>query len=324
MLPHHLHHEANDRAHRCRASDLAAVHQRNGPRRKHFGREPHQRGLRIAQIARQYRQPQPIHRGGKHRRAFVAVKNDRRSGRMLFKPLGGGHAGKARTVADHVVPAQIGGVRIRRPARKVTARGIKRPAQLAQLARDQIRVGNRPDAQGQIGFTALEVDCARSAQQFQRQLRMLISQLREARRQQVREARRHRQPHALDLQRGELEHREHAAFEVLDHRCHSFAERRQREPFGPAHDQCSAQRVLERRQTTADGRVLHTHGARGAGQRLRLRGPQEVAQVVPVQLLSGRHAATLHRGSASRPQATRASVSAGATLCRAVATPAAA
>jgi hypothetical protein len=60
--------------------------------------------------------------------------------------------------------------------------------------------------------------------------------------------------------------------------------------IGRANHKRRTERTLERAQAPPDRAVVHTHRARCHGERAGLSRTQEVAQVVPVELVTGRHA----------------------------------
>ena len=119
---------------------------------------------------------------------------------------------------------------------------------------------------------------------------MVTPQLRESLREQSREGLRHGQANPCALRFDGRARRRHRALHVQDERSDPLAQWRQRQAIGSAQHQWRTECALQCRQATADGGVLDTHRTSGACQRFRLRRTQEVAQIVPVEVVNGSHA----------------------------------
>ena len=112
---------------------------------------------------------------------------------------------------------------------------------------------------------------------------------REAVGEEAREARGDSEPDADLLGRDGALHGRHRALDVLDERQHALAQRRQREPFRSAkHERCAHQ-SFECREPPPDGRVLDRERTCRARQRPRPHRVEEVPQIVPVEVVGGRH-----------------------------------
>jgi hypothetical protein len=98
-------------------------------------------------------EPDTAQRGGQHVRDLAAAQGDIGLRGARLQPLRLRRSRQVRIEADDIVFAEIVGVPRVSPSLEVSFGAVESPARFAELSRDELFVGDRPDAHGQISLS---------------------------------------------------------------------------------------------------------------------------------------------------------------------------
>jgi len=134
--------------------------------------------------------------------------------------------------------------------------------------RDQVTIGDRPEADREVDLSIFEIQRPRPADDLQQYFGMVLSQSRKIPRDDFHETRWRCEPHASSLRSCNLADCNDRSLQLRNEGRDPCAERRQPQAIRSAKKDGCAEGPLQRGKAAADRGVLDAHRARGAGERV--------------------------------------------------------
>ena len=146
---------------------LPAIGQENAVAAEHVRRETAQRGSLSASMQGITARPRPPRAAASMSVNSRLRRTMRGAAAVLFDPSRARRAGKSAVVAQHVMTGELARVGRRRMPPQIGIGRIKRPSRIAELARNEVLVGDRANPDGKFGLALLEIERLASAQELE-------------------------------------------------------------------------------------------------------------------------------------------------------------